>query len=182
LQTASDPWLWQTGYVVREGERLWLEFPDLTRCARCRAGTGCGAASFMRLFRAGGISRVPISTRWSDHEGQPMHAGLDPRWLLWGAALLYLPALALFLAGALIAGALGGGDWAALGAGLAGALAGIVLTRRASGALMAPRLRLEPAAALESAPRCKHVLEDFDAGGADGGDRPETPFRTQTKE
>ncbi|MGB0514730.1 MAG: SoxR reducing system RseC family protein [Wenzhouxiangellaceae bacterium] len=183
MQSGGDRWLWQTGRVVRAGERLWLEFPDLTRCARCRAGTGCGAASFVRLFRVGGVARLPLAARWERHEGRPLRAGLDPRWLVWAAALLYLPPLLLFLAGALVAALLGGGDWAALAGGLCGALAGIGLTRRAPAMLMTPKLRLEPIAALESAVGCKHVQEDFEWADAARGARSGTSSsRTQTKE
>ena len=182
MQPDGDPRLWQTGRVVRADDRLWLEFRDLTDCARCRAGHGCGAASFARLFRFGGAPRVPLARRWERHQGALLRAGLDARWLAWGAALLYLPPLLLFLAGALVAGWLGGGDWAALGAGLGGALTGLALTRRASAVLLAPRLRFEPVRALESIAGCKHVDEDFESAAAACAVRPETRTRMQTKE
>jgi len=163
LAARDDDIVWLRARIVRDAEGgAWLEFPDPAACERCARGAGCGAAPFVRLFRAGGIAHLPLAPETTAVPGQRVDVGLDRRWLLLGATSLYLLPLALFLVGTVAFGLAGGGDVAALFGGLAGAVLALLAIRRLPPHWRRPGLRLVTAGAVESDAGCKHLSWESD--------------------
>lgn len=172
--------VWQTAVVRARGDgRSWLEFADAGRCARCEAGTGCGAALFARLF-ARGSPALPLPPGAGLENGRFVRVGLPASRLVRTAAVMYLAPVTAFVAGALGAHlAWPGND----GAALAGALLAAALTMLAARAL-APGLvsgigdlvvRSCPSddGTLESASGRKHVIDQECLASNDAGCRPD---------
>lgn len=91
--------LWQPARIVVDasGQR-WLEFDRLSDCAPCRAGTGCGASQWARLFGTGPTRRMPLPPACELPSGTRVRAGMPARVLVLAAAQLYLLPLLTFLA------------------------------------------------------------------------------------
>lgn len=137
--------IWQPGVVGGDPSgRRWLEFRAAGDCERCARGEGCGAATFARLFTRA-VSRLPVPADVSIAPGRAVVVGVQARWLLLAAAVLYLAPVGGFVAGAATAELLWPGrDALALATGLAIGAGGFIAARR-FGRRVPPRLRIEAA-------------------------------------
>lgn len=90
--------LWQSARVIADAQGLrWLEFPAIDGCARCRAGQGCGAAQWSRLFGPRRATRLPLSADCPVAPGTPVRAGVPADALLRAALVAYLLPLTAFI-------------------------------------------------------------------------------------
>lgn len=161
-----DGFVWQIGRVVRsDGATVLLELPDPAACGRCRAGQGCGAGQFARLFGRGRALQLSAPSCRYFSLGATVQVGIDSRWLLLAAAAAYLIPVLAFIGGALVAGAvIGDHDLAALAAGLlATAVASLALRHLVPG-LLRPELHI--GAVLETGLACTHFDNVAGAGGS----------------
>lgn len=100
-------------------------------CGRCAEPGGCGGGSSVLGEMFGRRCSVfRIANAIEARPGQPVRLELDERELLKVALMAYLLPVALLVAGAFAATALGGGDAGALGGGAAGFGAGLMLLAR----------------------------------------------------
>lgn len=91
--------LWQPARIVEDdGGRRWLEFESLSDCARCRAGTGCGASQWARMFGSGPVRRMPLPSDCELPNGTAVRAGLPASALVRAAGRVYLLPLLVFIA------------------------------------------------------------------------------------
>lgn len=135
--------IWQTAVVRQEaGGRTWLEFSDPLGCSRCSRGTGCGAALFSRLF-ARPQTRLPMPGNMAIQADRPVRVGLEPRWLMLAAVVVYLLPATAFVAGAVVANQIWpGSDPAALLSGVFLVVLCVLLLRNPLRVVHAPRMRL----------------------------------------
>lgn len=150
--------IWQSGTVRRDdaGE-TWLEFADPGACSRCSNGTGCGAALFSRLFSRP-ATRLKLDRGAQYHSGQRVRAGLDARWLVRAAVVMYLVPVVAFVGGAAGADRLWpDSDALALASGLGAALVAVLGARYPARLVSRPPLSLvDVSHSLESGPKRKH--------------------------
>ncbi|MDX1625697.1 MAG: SoxR reducing system RseC family protein [Wenzhouxiangellaceae bacterium] len=142
---------WQPARLDRGADgRARLVFDDPADCARCRSGTGCGAATLGRLFGRRAVSiPAPAHVDWPD--GTRVRVGVPARLLLTLAVGQYLLPLLAFLAGVLVAGPIGGGDAVALALGLAAGTVALAGFRRLAPGRAEPRVELAaPGCSLET--------------------------------
>lgn len=152
--------IWQTALIVEDDRgRRWLEFSDVRDCARCRNGTGCGAATFSRLFSIRRPSRLPLPTGLQARPGQCVRAGFDGSALLRAAAAVYLLPLIGFVGGSILAAVLiaPGSDSMALATGIAGATVAFATLRRVGSVGLVPVVEVSPEPSLESCRSGAHV-------------------------
>jgi sigma-E factor negative regulatory protein RseC len=92
---------------LRDG-RAWVECQSRSACERCARGQGCGGGVLGALL---GDRLHTVQVRAIDPDlqvGDQVELGIAPASLLGGASLVYLLPLSGLLAGALVAGYLGG--------------------------------------------------------------------------
>ena len=135
--------IWQPAIVIEHNHQHWLEFPSISTCARCRAGTGCGAGVFA-LFFAGRKPRLamPASQHWQ--AGDALQVGVSARQLMRASLALYLFPLLCFMLGLTGCTVLVGPDqegWSLI-TGIVCAAVGLIIIR--SRALRVQSLRIEP--------------------------------------
>ena len=95
--------LWQPARIVEDDDgRRWLEFESLSDCARCRAGTGCGASQWARMFGNGPVRRMPLPSDCGLPSGTLVRAGLPASALVRAAGRLYLLPLLVFIAALMV--------------------------------------------------------------------------------
>ncbi len=150
--------LWQSARIVEDGAgRRWLEFAAVSDCARCRAGQGCGAAQWSRLFGEPRAGRLPLPPECTLASGSAVRAGVSARAVLLAATLAYLTPLLAFVV-TLVALEAVAEPLALLLAAIV-ALATLLMARRGVQRRLAPRVELaDPACgALESGSDGRHV-------------------------
>ena len=144
---------WQTALIVEDAaERRWLEFPDVSRCRRCREGSGCGAAQWARLFGLRAATRWPLPNDCRLEPGTPVRAGLRTGVVLGLAVRAYLLPLLVFVALLIVTDRMGLAEALSLPIGLAGALIALWWARVAAAHRINPKIEpIDPGCgALES--------------------------------
>ncbi|NKI34400.1 hypothetical protein HFP89_04395 [Wenzhouxiangella sp. XN79A] len=148
----SEP-LWQAARIVEDDDgRRWLEFASPADCARCRAGRGCGAAQWARLFGDPRAQRLPLPAACTLPPGSTVRAGMSARAVLRAAALAYLAPLLAFVMSLVALDALAVGEAQALALASAAALITLLAARRGVRSQLAPCVEAAPldCSALES--------------------------------
>ena len=116
---------------LRDGQ-AWVECQSRSACERCARGQGCGGGVLGALL---GDRLHTVQVRATDPDlrvGDQVELGIAPASLLGGASLVYLLPLSGLLAGALVAGYLGGfsSDAVTVIGALAGLLGAGLVSRR----------------------------------------------------
>lgn len=153
--------IWQNARIVADDRgRGWLEFSDVRDCARCRNGTGCGAATFSRLFIPRRPARLPLPGGFEGRPGQQVRAGFDGAALMRAAAAVYLLPLGGFVGGCLAAAVLvpQAGDLVSLAIGLTGAALAFVALRQVGPVGLVPVVEARPEPVLESCRSGAHFI------------------------
>jgi sigma-E factor negative regulatory protein RseC len=122
----------QTARVVRaDSLGVWVEPVEPGGCGTC--GDRCGARRLAEVF-SGKPRNFPVQTTLFLQPGDRVIVGVPAGAILGSALRLYGLPLALMLVGALVADAVFGGDFAALGGLLAGGALALVPSLRQAGA------------------------------------------------